>query len=195
MARCKQALVGLAPAARASFRRTGQGSAKWPNAASFSVWGADVQENPHRQPRRNSLPHHQDGAPHGHQDRRRLFGSRQERAPRRNGGRGGRHRPARRGSVLSLHRKDRRRLQAERRGRCPSGLRVSLRARGLRPCARQGECRVHRPQPQGHRGDGRQDRIEEIRQRGQGFDRAGISRRDRNRRSGRPRSPTRSAIP
>ena len=27
-----------------------------------------------------------------------------------------------------------------------------------------GEDRLHRPQPQGHRGDGRQDRIEEIRQ-------------------------------
>ena len=46
-----------------------------------------------------------------------------------------------------------------------------------------------------HRRDGRQDRIEEIRQRRQGLDRARLSRRDRERRSMRPRSPTRSAIP
>ena len=44
--------------------------------------------------------------------------------------------------------------------------------------------RVHRPQPARHRGDGRQDRIEEIRQRRQGFDRSRPSRRDRIARAG-----------
>ena len=44
----------------------------------------------------------------------------------------------------------------------------------------EAEDRLHRPQSQSHRGDGRQDRIEEIRQRGQGFDRPRLSRRDRN---------------
>ena len=57
-----------------------------------------------------------------------------------------------------------------------------------------GGHRLHRPQPKRHRGHGRQDRIEEIRQRRQGLDRAGLSRRDRERRAGGARSPTRSAI-
>ena len=50
------------------------------------------------------------------------------------------------------------------------------------------------PNPQGHRRDGRQDRIEEVRQRRQGLDRAGLSRRDRDARARGRRSPTRSAI-
>ena len=51
------------------------------------------------------------------------------------------------------------------------------------------------PNPQRHRGDGRQDRIEEIRQRRQGLDRSRLPRRDRERRNTPPRSPTKSAIP
>ena len=48
-------------------------------------------------------------------------------------------------------------------------------------CAALGSAghRLHRPEAQGDRGDGRQDRIEEIRQRGQGLHRAGLSRRHR----------------
>ena len=37
------------------------------------------------------------------------------------------------------------------------GLRLPLRARRLRPGARRGEYRLHRPEPQSHRSDGRQD--------------------------------------
>ena len=61
--------------------------------------------------------------------------------------------------------------------------------------ARRGRHRLHRPQPARHRGDGRQDRIEEIRQRRQGLDRSRLPRRDREPASTRLRSPTRSAIP
>ena len=50
------------------------------------------------------------------------------------------------------------------------------------------------PNRQRHRGDGRQDRIEEIRQRRQRLDRSRLSRRDRKRPNTPPRSPTRSAI-
>ena len=88
-------------------------------------------------------------------------------------------RAARRGPVLSRDRQDRRRLPQDRRRGGPSGLRLSLRARGVRACAGRSEHRLHRPQSQSHRGDGRQDRIEEIRQRGQGLDRPRLSRRDR----------------
>ena len=129
------------------------------SARAFLAWGADVQENPDRQSRRNRLPGHQDGAPHGHQDRRRLFRSRQGRAACRDGRRGGRHRPARGGAVLSRDRQDRRGLQGDGRRGGPSGLRLPVRARGFRPRARRGGRRLHRPQPQSHRGDGRQDRI------------------------------------
>ena len=44
----------------------------------------------------------------------------------------------------------------------------------------EGRDRFHRPQSQSHRGNGRQDRIEEIRQCGQGLDRPRPSRRNRN---------------
>ena len=142
--------------------------------------GADVQENPHRQSRRNRLPRHQDGAPTGDRDGCGLLGGRQGRSSRRPGGRGGGDRTAGGGAILSRHRQDRRRLPEDRRRGGPPRLRLSLRARGLRPGARRQGDRVHRPQHARHRGDGRQDRIEEIRQRRQGLDRSRLSRRDRD---------------
>ena len=48
--------------------------------------------------------------------------------------------------------------------------------------AGEGRHRLHRPQPARHRGDGRQDRVEEGRRQGRRLDRAGPSRRDRGRR-------------
>ena len=60
-----------------------------------------------------------------------------------------------------VDRQDRRRLQGERRRGRASGLRLSLRARGLRRGAGQGRHRLHRPQSQGDRRDGRQDREQE----------------------------------
>src|SRR3546814_17243000 len=48
-----------------------------------------VQENSDRQPRRNRLSRHQDRAPHGHRDRRRLFRRRRPRALRADGRRRG----------------------------------------------------------------------------------------------------------
>jgi hypothetical protein len=50
-------------------------------------------ENPDRQPRRDRLPGHQDGAPHGHQDGRRLFRCRSRCAACRDGRRGRAYRP------------------------------------------------------------------------------------------------------
>ena len=51
------------------------------------------------------------------------------------------------------------------------------------------------PNPKAIEAMGDKIEFEEIRQRGQGLDRPRPSRRDRIRRSARPRSPTRSAIP
>ena len=93
-----------------------------------------------------------------------------------------------------VDRQDHRRLQSDRRRGGPSGVWVSLRARGVRRMRSPRRRSSSSARTRGDRGDGRQDRIEEIRQRRQGLDRAGLSRGDRNRRSGRPRSPTRSAI-
>jgi propionyl-CoA carboxylase alpha chain len=71
-----------------------------------------------------------------------------------------------------------------RRGRA-SGLRLPVRARGLRRGA-GGEAGIVfiGPKPR-HRGDGRQDRIQEGGQCGQGLDRARLSRRDRGRQARR----------
>ena len=128
-------------------------------ARAFLRWAAHVREDSHRQPGRDCLPDHQDGEAHGDQDRGGLFGSRRGRAACRNGGRGDRHRPAAGGTVLSPDRQDRRRLQEDRRRRRPSGLRIPVRARRFRACARRRRHRLHRTQPARHRGDGRQDRI------------------------------------
>ena len=82
-----------------------------------------------------------------------------------------------------VDRQDRRRLPGDRRRGGPSRLRLPLRARGLSPrrWPRRGSS-SSAPIPR-HRGDGRQDRIEEIRQRRQGLDRARLPRRDRNARA------------
>ena len=60
--------------------------------------------------------------------------------------------------VLSRDRKDRRRVQGDRRRGGASGLRLSFRARRLRRGARRGGHRLHRPEPARHRAMG--DKIE-----------------------------------
>ncbi len=142
-------------------------------ARAFLRWAAHVRENPDRQPRRDRLPDHQDRAAHGHRDRRGLFRGRRGRAACRNGRRGGRHRPAAGRAILSRHRQDRRGLQAR-----PAPRRC-IRATASCPSAPPSPQALADagivfigPNPQRHRGDGRQDRIEEIRQRRQGLDRA-----------------------
>ena len=64
------------------------------------------------------------------------------------------------------------------RGRA-SRLRVSVRTRLLLRGAGKAGHRLHRPEAQGHRSDGRQDRIEEVRQCREGLDRARLARRHR----------------
>ena len=72
--------------------------------------------------------------------------------------------------------------KGDRRGGGASRLRLPLRARSLRAGARRRRHRLHRPEPARDRSDGRQDRIEEIRQRRQSVHRPRLPRRDRNRR-------------
>ena len=76
---------------------------------------SDVHQDPDRQPRRDRLPRHQDGAPDGHRDRGGLFRRRRERAPRAPGRRGGAHRPGGGARVLP-----RRREASSRRRRRPA---------------------------------------------------------------------------
>ena len=64
-----------------------------------------------------------------------------------------------------------------------SGLRLPLRARELRPGARRGGDRLHRPAARGDRGDGRQDRIEEAGAGGRASTSSPASRRDRRHRA------------
>ena len=146
---------------------------------------AHVQEDSDRQPRRDRLPHHQDGAQARHQDGGRLFGGRPRRPACRDGRRGGADRPGRRRPVLSGDRQDRGRLQADRRRGRASGLRLPVRARGLPRRPAEGRHRLHRSQPQGDRRHGRQDREQEGRRQGQGLDRARLPRRDRRPQAGR----------
>ena len=140
---------------------------------------AHVQAHPDRQSRRNRLPDHQDRAADGDRDGRGLFRRRPRRAACRDGRRGGPDRPAAGGRKLSGDRQDRRRLPQDRRRGGASGLRLSVRARGLSQGARRGRHRLHRAQSRGDRGDGRQDRKQEGGGRRQGLDRARPSRRDR----------------
>ncbi len=69
--------------------------------------------------------------------------------------------------------------KADRRGSRASRLRISLRARRLRRGAESRRHRLHRAERARDRGDGRQDRIEEIRGCGESLDRARLPRRDR----------------
>ena len=144
-----------------------------------------VQKNSDRQPWRDRLPRHQDCAQNGHQDRRGLLRCRPGSAARGNGRRGRAHRSAARRAILSAHRQDRRRLQADRRRGRASRLRLSVRARSLPHRAAEGRHRLHRSQPQGDRRHGRQDRKQEGGRPGQGLDRSRLHGRDRRRQARR----------
>ena len=93
----------------------------------------DVQETADRQPRRDRLPDHPHLPQARHRDGGGLLRGRRRRAPRPAGGREGpaRVRRRRRESYLA-DRPDRRGLPRDRRRGGPSGLRLSVRARGLR---------------------------------------------------------------
>ncbi len=144
------------------------------------IAGADrVQEDPDCQPRRDRLPRDQDRAEDGHRDRRRLLGSRRRRAARVAGRRGGPARPGAEPRELPRRRQDHRGLQGDwRRGRAP-GLRLPVGERGVRAARRGGGHRLHRPQALQHRGDGRQDRLEEAGRRSEGQHHPGLERRHR----------------
>ena len=84
-------------------------------------------------------------------DRRRALASRQARR------RGGLHRPAAVQAELSQHRQHPLGRRHHRRRRDPSGLRISLRERGVRAPLRRVQDHLHRPDRREHRGDGRED--------------------------------------
>ena len=69
--------------------------------------------------------------------------------------------PAAAARILSGDREDHRGLPADGRRGGASGLWLPVRARGLRQGAGGSRDRLHRPQSARHRGDGRQDRIQE----------------------------------
>ena len=109
----------------------------------------DVHQDPDRQPRRDRLPRHQDGAQDGHRDRRRLFRRRRQRAPRPPRRRGRAHRPGAGARVVPRRREDHRRREGDRRAGDPSRLRLPLRERGLRRSLRRRRHRLHRPAGRG----------------------------------------------
>ncbi len=127
------------------------------------------------------MPRDEDRAAHGHPHGRGLFRRRQGRAARRSGRRGGRHRAGAGGAVLSGDREDHRCLQGDRRRSGSPGLRIPLGARGFRRGACQRRDRVHRAERGGDCGDGRQDRVQEIRRQSQGLDRPRFPRHHRGR--------------
>ena len=148
------------------------------------AWDRHVQEDPDRQSRRDRLPGHADGEGHGHQDRRGLFRAGRRRAACARGGRGGGDRPGGGGAELSVDREDRRGLQADRRRGGPSRLRLPVGEPQVRGGAEGGRHRLHRPRSARHRGDGRQDRIQEAGQGSRRQFRPGLSRRHQGRRRG-----------
>jgi hypothetical protein len=99
---------------------------------SLACCATNVQENPDRQPRRDRLPRHQDRAQDGHQDRRGLLRRRPDALHVEMADEAVHHRSAGRQRVLSGHRQDHRRLQADRRRGGASGLRLPVRERGVR---------------------------------------------------------------
>ena len=103
------------------------------------------------------------------------------------------HRPGAEPRVVPADRPDHRGLQADRRRGGPPRLRLPLRERGVRAPRRGGGHRLHRPEARVDRGDGRQDRLEEARGRGQGQHHPRPQRRDRRPPSRPSRSPGRSA--
>ena len=113
-----------------------------------------VHQDPDRQPRRDRLPRHQDGAADGHRDRRRLLRRRRERAPRPPRRRGGAHRPGAGARVVPGRREDHRRREGDRRAGDPSRLRLPLGERRLRRRVRGRRHRLHRPAGVGDPGDG-----------------------------------------
>ena len=125
--------------ARACPRRSSARSRR--RSSACSGCSRDVQEDPHRQPRRDRLPRHQDRAPHGHAHRRRVLRGRRQCAARR----GSPTRPcssgpppARESYLASTRIIDA--AQADGRAGDPSRLRLPVRERGRsrRPATRAG---------------------------------------------------------
>ena len=154
-----------------------------------------VQENPDRQSRRDCLPDHQDGAPHGHQ-------ARSPSIPTPTLRRSMSRWPTRRSP--SVRRPRRSPISTSRRSSTPArqtgaeavhpGYGFLSERVGLPARARRGRHRLHRPQRRGHRCDGRQDRLEEGGGRGRRLDRARPSRHHRERRRSGEDRRARSAI-
>ena len=93
-----------------------------------------VHQDPDRQPRRDRLPRHQDGAADGHRDRRRLLRRRRERTPRPPRRRGGAHRPVAGARVLP--RAARRSSTPRRRPARRRSIRATASSRRTRPSPR-----------------------------------------------------------
>ncbi len=127
----------------------------------------NVHQDPDCQPRRDRLPHHQDRAPHGHRDRRRLLGGGPRRPACRACRRSRLHRSAGLARLVSRQGQDHRRVQGDGRPGRASRLRVPVRERGVRARPRGRRHRVHRAEARVDRGDGRQDRVQEARGQGQ----------------------------
>ncbi len=141
-----------------------------------------VRQDPDRQSRRDRLPGHQDGAAHGHPQRRGLFRRRRRGAARAHGRRGGAHRPAAGQPVLHRHRPHPRGGAGDRGAGGSSGLRLPVGAGRVRRGAGRRGRRLHRPAGGRDRGHGRQDHVEEARGGGRGLDRARLHGADRRRR-------------
>ncbi|CAA9391266.1 MAG: Propionyl-CoA carboxylase biotin-containing subunit, partial [uncultured Ramlibacter sp.] len=143
-----------------------------------------VHQDPHCQPRRDRLPRHQDRPQDGHQDRGRVLRGRPRRAPRVAGRRGGLPRAGAQPRELPGGRQDHRGLQADRGAGGAPGLRLPVGERGLRAARGGGRHHLHRPQALFDRGHGRQDRVQEAGQRGEGQHHPGVERCHRVGRAG-----------
>ena len=118
--------------------------------------GADVQEDPDRQPGRDRAPHHPGLQGAGDPDGRRLQHGRPRQPPRHLRRRGRLHRSAAVEVELPQHLQHHLGRRDHRRRRHPSGLRLPRRERPLRRGARRVQDRLDRAAPGGHPPDGRQ---------------------------------------
>ncbi len=137
----------------------------------------DVPQDPDRQPWRNRVPRHQDGAPPQRAHGRRVLRGRRERTPHAPRRRGGADRPAPGARELPRHRAHHRRRAEDGCGGDPPRLRFPVRERGVRAGVRGCGHRVHRAADRRDPRDGQQERRQVADGEGAGAAGAGVSRR------------------